>query len=1143
MDHKDTELVRTKGKLNRHIDKERGLIERVFFLNAQLQDAQSHSENLQEQKETLISKLDTEATETAMKIEEIQQLKVKLENMQRVFPEREVLNDQVTKLREELDRSSKTVQDTEAAINSLTETLKNTEIDLVKVREDMLTKDEAIGRVLAKMNTAEANCLTLKAKIDSLEGDLENTIVELKNQVQKTESFAELNGELKEKQKMFEALNAELGRALDDLNFKLDAYCRKEIGTEAQAAILIKVVKDMLYLSREDEAEGLWSLKSMLILADAEQSHIDRSVEAQVQSKELVNMVEGNECEHMQQQVLPMCKKVEELQDSNMLLALRAVVEELQSEQHRRRMREASVVEKTKYALLKLAAKEGDIQELVAEVLALKRREEDWGNWVEEMLGAQQELEKEMRMVMTLNYPTGIAELCLPQWQSDCEQLRLQDTASIAEISQLSDRRRYIAKAHEECILSVIRSVKEDFGSSRFKFQEGDDGVLFHSGFLRRELEGELTQLKLALKMLVQEANQRDSELADARTTVERLQSNLQEKAEKEKCAQGQISALQLLLKDLQSALNKQREELQHSNASLMDLHGELESSKEKEETAYVENCSLRSELERVSLLVEGLNRQIKFTEQERYAELSRWRERAEGASDLNNSLAEELAEVKLKVESIEEKEQLMREELQDWRVKAEAVADDASSLRLQLRKAAEAMGDLKLQVDSKEEELQCVQTLMHDMKLSVESVTNSKQGMDVELAMSAKQIEDLKKQVGDLKEEQACIQKGLEEWKERACLASDDKQAQQSELCMAAQSSRQALEHVEAEKHCLQLELHGWKERAELSTEDSTVLRSQLGIALQANDDLERRLEVAEKEKEHLQDLCQKLEADLVCAGAASGQREGVLGSALAKLKESSRENRRIVEARLQVLYNAMTHDDNEDDDHLDAGSMLQRRNNHGDDNKDRIASVKDGNLLGQQVSAGSTSSQRGTDKDDECNKDPTSMSLILASASSPAMTLKLEGRRSITDPQHELDHYLELCDSLIRRHARLEKQLENLTRSASGQHQHAGGSSSSSAGEAVVEGGSEKRKKRLLTVVSVGRELQGEEGARRPLQPVLSQMAVATTPSPCAKRRRSNSSSKSYQNQNNSPWCTSLPCGGCVASVQTRSSFSESE
>jgi hypothetical protein len=73
---------------------------------------------------------------------------------------------------------------------------------------------------------------------------------------------------------------------------------------------------------------------------------------------------------------------------------------------------------------------------------------------------------------------------------------------------------------------------------------------------------------------------------------------------------------------------------------------------------------------------------------------------------------------------------------------------------------------------------------------------------------------------------------------------------------------------------------------------------------------------------------------------------------------------------------------------------------------------------------------------------------------------------------------------------------------------------------------------------------ELSSELGTseRMPLQPMLSQVGiVGRTPSPCAKRRRSNSSgSKSLKDQNESPpTSTPMPSQGLASCVQKALSF----
>ncbi|KAI5063560.1 hypothetical protein GOP47_0022107 [Adiantum capillus-veneris] len=1007
------ELTCTKAQLVSYNDKMMRLNEKICLLN----------EEMETQKKTLTNQLASLTAKVCSKDNELQQLKVVEETMLTVSAESKALNDEVIKLRKEAEMCSVSIEGRDAEILRLKEVVKGLETEIVELREDRLKKEKDFESTFARLESVEQKCSDVEGKLRVLEGELANVSMQLRLQIEETNSLVTSNSALKEelvvKENMLKAINIQSKCELDIVKNQLDDHSRREASMQAQVIVLLQKMREVLDLSKQQEVDSFQPLAPE-VLYSLMRTSLDGYAKTDLCQRELDSLNESS------QQLLLLPANLEELELAEMIRHLQLMVQELETEEQRRWKIEANGFEMAR-----------SVQGLRIELEALKKREDTWENWIKEALRAQLELENELGALNTLIHSTVKSSWALSS---------IQTSDSFQGMNQLSDRWKSVVNVFKENTLSVVRLLKEEVAISGHKVDATDEAST-SAGCWPQELQRELIQLKQMIKSLVQEKGQQDM-------TVANLQSSLQEKVEKERGARELVSSLQVLLMNSHRALNEDDETNQHPSTPIVNLHMDMEGTNSALGEACLQEDDLSmSELEKAILLAEKLNKDVKSKLEVNRTELSRLRQEAERARNLNNSLSEQVVEL---TNSFVEKEQCMGGELLYLRDTVKSIEEEAKVLRLQLKQASEFTSYLECRVDKEKEELA------------------------TKLTVANKQIEGLNLKRGLLEKEQVSMQMDNDKWKESATLAHNEKLALLTELRRASQSSAEVIKHLEAEKQDLRVELCLWKERAELQIKDNDLLKSQLDSYVQSVEDLQERLKAAENGNEHLLSTCQKLKAELISAQDASQQRENLLGDALNEIQQSSRRKRLTAESRLKVLYEAMTH---EEDDQYTFSSLKTGG----------LSSEMDGTFLHRAV-ADDIRSSKG------------------AALSSPflANSQRLGGPDSIKDPQLDLDHYLELCDSLIRRHAQLEKALDNLETSNT-----LGKDEQRTVEDAGVADASENKKKRALTAQDVGKSEVKDE-TRKPLQPIVpvsSQTVKASTPSPCAKRRRSYDS---FQDQN---------------------------
>ncbi|MCO5558462.1 hypothetical protein L7F22_012045 [Adiantum nelumboides] len=1037
--HSNEELTCTKAQLVLYNDTVVRLNEKICLLNEEMEDL----------KKTFANQLASLNAEVSLKDEEIQRFEVVGETMSTMAAESKALNDEVIKLKKEAELSSVSIKDRDAQIVRLKQVRKGLEAEEVKLREDRLKREKDLKTTLVQLESAEKKCSALEDKLRVLDGELANASVQLRSQLQETSLLVASNTALKEelhvKENMLKAIDLQSKNELGSVKSKLDDCCRKEVAIRAQVIVLLKMMRETLDLSRQHEVEGIQPLASE-IFQILMQISADGYAKTDFYQRELARLNKSTE----QLYLAPVCS--EEFELVEMILHL----QELEIEEQRRWKTEANVLEMARDALLKV--KEQDLQGLRIELEALKKREDTWATWIKEVVEDQLGLENELSVLNSLTCTT--VQSCLAISSPEARDFS-------KELNQLSERWKSIINALKEVALSVLRLLKEEFASSVCEIDAAGEASS-SAGSWPQELQSELIQVKQFVKSLVHEKRQKDNALADSAKTVENLQSNLQENVAKEKGTRELISSLQTALMNVQRVLNKDEGTNQH--LSISNLHIDMESRESALGKACLqEDNSSMSELEKAILVAEVLNRDVKFKLEVNNTELLRLSQEAERARKINNSLSEQLVELS---DSFVKKELCMGGELQDVRDKVKSIEEEASRLRLQLRKASELTSHLEHKADEEKEELARVQVQMTNLSVNLELEAERNRDLTVKLAVANKQIEGLNLNLGLLAKEQVSMQVDIGKWKESASLAHDEKLALLSELHRASQSTAEAIKRLEAEKHDLRIEVSFWKEKSESQIHDNDLLKLQVEKYIQTLEDLRGSLRAVQDENELLQSTCQKLKADLISTQDASQQQGVLLDDALKEIQQGSRQSRLTIESRLKVLYEAMTND------------------NHGDN----FLSLKTGSLSFDKEG---TSLHQAINDDNRSSKD---------AALSSARSLWSEGPDSFKD----LDHYLEICDSLIRRHAQLEKTLENLETSniLEQDQQH------KKVEDARVADVSENQKKRVFTTVED--EWQGKEGTRKPLQPIVpvgSQAVMASTPSPCAKRRRSNDS---FQDQN---------------------------
>ncbi|KAH7374028.1 hypothetical protein KP509_17G084600 [Ceratopteris richardii] len=1065
----ENDLLEVKTELASYIEKGTELNEKVCLLNHEVEErAKTYTDRL--------AALDAKIHSRDKEIQEIKRA------MDIVSAERESVNEKVMILTEELDTSSRKLQCKDIEIATLEETKKDLKNELSELEENTFRIQKELESASVQLESAKSKCLTLDDKCRHLEEELGHATSSLQMQFQEMKSLVTSNKilkeELEEKQTMLCTLDLKSRNELEILNSTLEEYRKKELALQAQLPVLLKKVRELLHLAGQHEVENVQPLVSAVF--DALKEVSGRSYDDGVfNQKKIANLIDSKKELGLISASANMHKCPE------MLVPLYSAIEELHTEQQRQGIIEASVCKMATSMVLHLIVKEQDIQGLQADLTALRTTEDEWNSCAREIFMAQLELENELS-VLRAQASNPLGEY---QFVRSCSQTQ----NFLKEMHLFSGRWKTAINVLKEFIMSEMHLLKEEVAKSGCLFESIKDASTF-LGFWTPTLLEDFSQLKENIKILVQELRQKDCTLTNETKKVQTLQSMLKGKVEDENTMKELISSLHIVLVKMLHDLAADEDTIQHVSTSALNIH---KGNEEELESNFQENLS-RLELEKVVRFAEILNKEIRSRDEVFKTELSRWKDEAETAKCLVCSLNEELTKATLQVESFQGMEQLLGGELQDLmekmnliqkeandlklqlqevtdvksRLEHQVVAEkgEADKLRLQLLTESEKSGHLECQVLSNREELSQLEIQMSKMKQIIELETEKSQDLIVRLKMANKEIEESQLELDLFKSQRASIDLDIANLKENVSLAYNEKASLASEL----ESTKEMIKVIEADKDILSHELGLWKERTESGEQQNNLLMLELENHTQAVKELQVSLEALESANHHLQSRCEKLKTELISAHGA-----------LSKIQHGVRENCSKVESRLQVIYDEMAHGEDFD---------FGQSDNPGE-SSDKNDCIPNHN----QAAA------------DKHGKD------LIASTPFSASHFDVDGAGGIKHTELDLDHYLRLCDSLISRHALLEKTLENLeiSTNTSGRDQE-----QVKDDEAETTGWSEKRKKRMLSTHEVCK-LPSKAGVsaderRKPLQPIIAAVSpvIATgISSPCAKRRCSN---ERFQDQN---------------------------
>ncbi|MCO5594232.1 hypothetical protein L7F22_048259 [Adiantum nelumboides] len=287
------------------------------------------------------------------------------------------------------------------------------------------------------------------------------------------------------------------------------------------------------------------------------------------------------------------------------------------------------------------------------------------------------------------------------------------------------------------------------------------------------------------------------------------------------KMIKGLFLPLQLVVQELQTEEQRQRRIEAHAFEMTRKLILKL-TANEQDLQGYIRELEVTSmsELEKALLHAEKANKDVKSKEEANEMEISRLRKEVERARNLNNNISEQITETTVKMNSFEQKDHCMGEELRDARDEVESIKEEASTFRLQLRNASEITSCLEHQKGEQKEEPAHVQVPMSNLKLNLKLETQTNQDLFVKLLEANQQIEDLNSKLGVF--EKVTMQVDNDKWRESASLVHDEKLSLLSQMHRASQSSEEVIKCLEAEKHGLGLDVglrkEIWKERAESS-------------------------------------------------------------------------------------------------------------------------------------------------------------------------------------------------------------------------------------------------------------------------------------------------------------------------------------